>query len=296
LHSFDATECFGLTSDQWMRLLAHPSMQSLRVLRSHPPKVNDASEAIVRGIAALPMLHALDVAPPRNSNPAHWCLLAAASGLTSLDIALSGDESLLPSLAAACVFDSFSSTHLGLTNPVGLNGDAFLAFFSSPGLATRLRSLRLASFWVGGLERNFIEDYASAFRLLAATLHSIHLEGIARIDWMMPHLMHATALRQIVIQPTAWRNDFNSHVPTLPTIISLLQRLPSLHCTIVLTFTREFLSARERNNLMQLQKQISSVTAAEAETRAFDHRFALHTPFEDQWLGSATGSAASSSS
>jgi hypothetical protein len=103
LRELDASAHDALTPIIWRRILAHPSMQQLRVLRMHDlSKKRVVDGEMTRLIVALPHLHTLTLAAIVDFNHAPWLLLASAPSLTSLqtnDTHFVARSSRLPAIA-----------------------------------------------------------------------------------------------------------------------------------------------------------------------------------------------------
>jgi hypothetical protein len=223
-----------------MTVLAHPMLQQLRVLH-----MSDAvDETMMRLIAQLSSLHSLSfhhvVAPPIAT------LLPSCPSLTALklhDFSTADTFALLPLLDAkrgglkqrdSVVFthDQFALLpyaakcaglkHLAVSHPL-LYGRRFIECFRSPNLQ-RLESLELEHFSASKHDRRRKPippaDFIAAFQALRC-LHSLTLVQWNDVDDLLPHLVHAPALRSLTLQPDV-RPGAESSAPSLAVLRELL--------------------------------------------------------------------------
>jgi hypothetical protein len=283
LVEFDASACTSLSAEQWIVLLALPTVQSLRILRTGAAQ-RQMEPSAIRSIAALPRLHTLAIVP-QDANPSRWSLLADAAALTSLDVTDSVDEldsSALPAVAQACS----RLTHLTMRDPA-LHGAAFLELFSLPNMQ-RLQSLCIEGLYAAGGIPHFMlsfdpvppEDYSASFRLLPR-LHTLHLVVVNDIDVLLPHLVHLSSLHHLTIEfnPNVQLRQTMTQVPAVDVLARMLERQPLLTCTLQLRgWKTDSGSVQQQQQQQQQQPDLVNCQAAFTDAQqlqSFRHRFTV---------------------
>ena len=223
----DAPMCNALIR----QILAHPTMQHLRVLwlhtdfQDHGPAAESESDAHL--LASLPRLHTLSVRTGL-SGATRWTLLPAAPALATLHI-VNGSTSVdgqrvddgcarIGDAGLRYLNSCGRITQLSVAGSALYEG-AFRGLFASPCMQ-RLRTLKLVNFCARHPPHQPLvvaataEDYAASFAALTH-LHTLTLLGCLELEELLPHVVLAPALRSLVIE-----------VPTIAVEITRLSLVP----------------------------------------------------------------------
>jgi hypothetical protein len=240
LFELDASDCNGMRLESWTRILSDPSMQQLRVLHMQKAGLFRSLDAgVVKLVAALPHLHTLSAQSWGDASV--WPGLAAAPSLTSLRVADSGARQYEHNaMDAVATFPHLRVLEVDLPC---LWGSKFRSFFSGPHTHT-LESLTLSRFsahtplsppnWsTRGCEPIPVEDYAAAFKNLES-LTTLVLKTCRHISNILPQLIHASALKLLVIEPhcDAVTFDYATTAPSSAELIALMTARPQLRCVL----------------------------------------------------------------
>ena len=246
LHELDASSCRQIRLSHWARILAHPSMQQLRVLR-----MQKAGESLALNlktvllIAGLPHLHTL-VAQTWSDLSLWSHLCVGGRALTSLSVADSGLHSCCAEINYICVGLAIACCrlkHLHIDLPC-LWGPIFRQFFTSPH-TRQIESLALSRFCAHTVESPMtfdtrgrkpvpVADYAAAFSALDS-LHTLRLSECKYVSSIVPHLTCAPALRTLIIESSSAPMaafDESSTAPAAAQLIVLLRSQPQLSCVL----------------------------------------------------------------
>jgi hypothetical protein len=202
------------------------------------------------------------------SIPATFVNLTSAATLTALKIVDGLEDrtrSCLQYLAPLKLIQ------LQITDPL-LYGHAFLAFASGPN-AHRLQRLEIEHWFAAGFEQRKLEaipteDYVAAFRALSG-LHTLHLRRTFGSDALLPHLVHASSLRQVTLELRHCSNwELWRLLPSASVLHALLSAAPILHVTLLLTHNYPGAGAAEPLMLQRCAALVSDLAE-------FGHRFAF---------------------
>jgi hypothetical protein len=147
-------------------------------------------------VAQLPDLQTLSVERRVFPLMSSWSSLPAAPSLASLKIV---DHDARDSRQSSClqyVAQCSKLTHLNLQSNA-LNGDGFSSFFAGSPHMHLLQSLQLNAFECASVPA---ASYAAAFSALVR-LHSLCLHSCSLSHRLLPHLVHAPALRHLTLHP-----------------------------------------------------------------------------------------------
>jgi len=197
-------------------------------------------------VAQLPLLHTLVL---RNREPEVWALLVHMPALTSLSLpvpfyTLSVGSELLEHLERC--------DHLVHLRLEKINFNTDLVRFCQSNMMQKLESLEITD---GNVPANSV-DIIAAFSSLRS-LHTLRIQSFERINSLMPHMVHAPALRTLLLQLSS-ASVPASVIPTAIAINCLLETAPLLQCTLDLTnsqleatqaFDLEVLAARSAARL-----------------------------------------------
>ena len=243
---------------QWKILLAHPSMQRLRILHMFKMVgggLQQVDEELLRIIVALPMLHTLASRP--FESPQAWLLLSSAPALTLLTLtdALAHAESSVLPFVAECGH----LTHLDMRSP-WLYGSAFATFFASQNIQ-QLQRLRISMYYAQN-EDEFVvspEEYAAAFASMRC-LTSLTLDGIDHIDSMLPHVSSAPVLRHLTLAATCplILGDVSVTVPSAAILLALMQARPGLRVALTRPRAADYRSNSKFNEATRLVAQLAA--------------------------------------
>ena len=249
------------------RVLVHPAVKSVRVLKLTKAAWRKGDEALMLALQSLPMLHSLSVAPgtdypfftfhgnglrdvgcyidKKPGSGAAWAGLSSLPSLTALNCADSGfdlQRSRLPHI--------FACSHLRRLTLVwpSLYGANSARFFSAPSMR-QLEVLTLDNF---DASRNpnssdfiHLDDRTVACTFDAAwscmhRLHSLHLRHVSAVDCVLSSLSSAPALTLLTIYPAinpTFIHQKNSKLPTPTVLASLIESAP-LSLRVVLQLPR----------------------------------------------------------
>lgn len=231
----------ALLPNECMRtILAHPSMQQLRVLWIHSTAldVKNGDESEARLVTTLPRLHILSIHTGYKT-ATRWSLLPAAPALTSLIIregSAAVDEGCLRYLNSCTKI-----TQLTISGSA-LRGGGFRSLFTSPSMQ-RLRTLTLKPLSANRVDWDDAPPVAAGDLVAAFTalthLQTLTLNSCRDLDDLLPHLSSATALRSLVVEVKfiSDEGEVADCTPSRGALLQLLTALPSLRCRMLLQRT-----------------------------------------------------------
>ena len=223
IRELDASAVWPFNEAQWMELLAHPSLQRIHTLRLR----DGVSASVMAVIARLPFLQTLSLR--RFAAPAAAELLPSLPALTRLHLVDEAPDSRRIPVQRCAVQRCAKLLHLEVRHPA-LVGSSFLAFFGSPHMS-QLQSIKLHY-----LPEAAFADYAAGFSALSS-LHTLHLARCYGVNGLLPHLVHASSLRFLTLQPNCVVPTLHSvtSVPDASVLHALLVACPSLRCALLLS-------------------------------------------------------------
>lgn len=107
----------------------------------------------------------------------------------------------------------------------------FCPALSSPSLSAHLRTLSLTYIWAGTPTHGQpVRDASNAAFSSLKQLHTLHLARVFHIDFMLPSLAHAPALRHVTVRPVM---DGMPAWPTPSPLAHLLAAKPELTVALI---------------------------------------------------------------
>ena len=238
LSTMDLSACTWKKPQQWNRVLAQPTMRTLRTLRIDDPDSNPPNSTLnaesFELIAAMPKLTELTFSyAVQHAGTARAMIQSLQDRLTSVQVRQCKESAVLSALMQCPAL-----TRLHLIEP-RWNGLDFKACFLSSPVLLNLERLDLDR-WFGPSDTWMCEhpvpaaDFVAVFSAMTRLTH-LGLHDVEECELMFPSIVHAPALKQLSItsRSEGQVQMFRKLCPVAP-VLALLHDHPNLRVSVTL--------------------------------------------------------------
>ena len=249
IHSLDGSAMYRMHADAaavtafWVDLLSRPELQHLHSLTL--PAMRRGEQQVMQAVARLSYLHTLRCNGCDEEKADRFAPLASAPALTSLAVSAGTFGRFLRPALAVC-------TKLRTFEVSGLRAAQLSDLSTEPTMRSLTRLILRGMVPIIEAEEDeddeeqqqdeakkeeekgqLAREYAAAFGNLQC-LHTLEVEGLIGIDFLLPHLALASSLRLLVLttRPLAVApslpGEFRHTVPSVPALRALLDAAPHL--------------------------------------------------------------------
>ena len=243
LDELDASQCGLLSGEQRRRLLGHPAVRLISVLKLGYPDAAGApapgahaspcvDALTMRSVLGLQRLHTLDVGSTACCSAA-FELLPWLPGLTKLSVWDScgpdAEEPLGSCLPSVATCPALTWLHVSAPQ-LSLRGPQLCSFFGAPLMQANLQHLSLERWTLSDGDAGLPAECVAALAGMRA-LHTLVLGEVLGINLLLAGLVHAPVLRRLVCHGIQEHSSLHC-MPRLSVLQTLLDAAPELRCTV----------------------------------------------------------------